>query len=983
MRERITTQAQLWLHDNTRKTWLVEPEPAIVLADWAAADPVLFSPLLPSAEIVNAGGWEDIEKAGYTLAGHEGSAGLLSVASHQTLHGGSAIARWDICTSCLPATLTSFKIQAWGFNAEGDGSLVLVNKYSEEFISQLADIDGLQSLTPAIEYTPDVGDVVGVSYVFTGAAADFLRLIPVTADGINEGHVLRTLNPTTPSFDFYATCTTIENVAVAIAAFSLAPVLVHVGDSLGYLQEDYQSTWCMTTPSPMLSPFNAACLPAYYLAEQFGWTYQNMSTGGATAAWVLANFEALVLDRHPAQLWLSIGLADWADIPAYIAAMTDILDLCAANSLPVIVTPVLQQAADFPGGDEYKLIIDDMNAQLQALVALYAVATWVDVRPVMHIDDPDYASGNLYYLNSNYTWDGWHLNAAGGAALGATVAGAVSLSVVENVYQNAWAGGLYSDTDFIDLQQDGTALTRVYSLAACAAAAGTCYLNRGTQTMYARGIADVSPVQSLMVLHFRQFFAIGASGSAVDECVFQPPDSPYPVPYERILESAPGFSQSLPDALFGVAVNSIGSLRLMDGRQAVGGTDGPMTNCIKNYIYFGQKCVCRVGGEDLPYSEYAEYWNGIMQSPVSADGICEIPIKDLQMRLEKKVPEATYTVAEYEHLEEAAIGKTKPLGYGPLKNIRPTLVNKTNLTFNLFGHSMGGITECRVRGIPLALGSYENSTATFIPEANTDGFVMTCDALGYTVDGVSPQHYGTISVALLRQALADAHIDLDSFAAIDVARPYACGVLILEPTKINELLLQLDETYLCFHATSRAGKVFARSFDFSGSPTIAASFVNGEDCWNLREPIDYSKIYRSIKYGYSKNQCVQADTITDVVAERQDWSWAFKFTDWIENRVAQLYGCEDTLIVDSLLAEEAGAVAMAELRSGLHIMPWLPISFDCPLRPFALNLGDFIEVSACRNAPEGLAYMVARLDEDPKTSVCSVTALAPAAGYIG
>lgn len=557
-----------------------------------------------------------------------------------------------------------------------------------------------------------------------------------------------------------------------------------------------------------------------------------------------------------------------------------------------------------------------------------------------------------------------------------------------SVWYTAWSGGIYSDTDFTKVTCDGEALTRVTDIGGLSVS-GTCFLDRTLKRLYVHCASDSNPSFSLMLVFFRQYFGVGTSGTGTELCEFTPEGSPYPVQFKRCILSLPGITQKLADTLFSGATNTLGILRLANGRNKDYGGNGPMDESIHNYIYYGKACECRAGGEDLPYSEYKMFFSGAVKNLPSLSRTVEMTIDDsISLALEYKLPDTFYSKDDYPHLDPNYDGKPIAWGFGYCRNARPVQIDTTIWKFKIAAHKIKALLAVRENGIDITgnirPGTIDLENATFELQYYAAGKVITVDFQGY-VDGSGecPERYGSIASVLLKKALPDSKIDSASLSAVSAARPYACCLYIDSQTKVVDLLNKLNESVLAWHGTSRDGKIFAQPWEMPSAVDVQYRYVYGQTAKNVVPGMDYGNIYKTVRIAYAQNLCVQSDTATKDTDQRQDWSHDYLYLPGHNNITAALYNCSDTLTVYTLLSNKADAEEVQAERIGLHMLPWFSVSFEAPIQPYRQSMGNVFALDECRDIPSGMYFVTTALSENKQGGIVKITGLSPAAGLIG
>jgi lysophospholipase L1-like esterase len=144
------------------------------------------------------------------------------------------------------------------------------------------------------------------------------------------------------------------------------------------------------------------------------YTYQNMGIGSQTSTMVAARFTADVVNLKPkialiqgAVNDISGGLITEA---TFLSNYTTMLDACVTAS----IVPVICKMIPWTNGTNANMqTCDTWMASLQALVATYSSAVWVDFTTELGQFRVGGDVGNLWDLKAAYAADGVHPNLAG------------------------------------------------------------------------------------------------------------------------------------------------------------------------------------------------------------------------------------------------------------------------------------------------------------------------------------------------------------------------------------------------------------------------------------------------------------------------------------------------------------------------------------------------------------------------------------------
>ena len=548
-----------------------------------------------------------------------------------------------------------------------------------------------------------------------------------------------------------------------------------------------------------------------------------------------------------------------------------------------------------------------------------------------------------------------------------------------------WLGDPYSDTGVSQVKENTTALTAAATLAACAAAPLSYWLDEATHRLYVHTTGGDSPAGYTYPAFFWQCFATHR------RCVFQPDWARYPIIYKSNLDKVPACTVTDDDMVQSGTARSLGTVVFNNGASRDYAGFGPMDYSAAHYIYRGKKFRCIIGGAELPYLEYRVYFTGEVDD-VGLPGkeTFEMRLRDVTTALERKIPTATYLDADYPYLDDNAVGKSKPILLGYCRNVRPTLIDytATDYIYSIACHPILDIVAARDKGIDVThsdpgpgLVSFDTSEAT-VNVCPHPAATLTLDVQGKPdSNGLLLDTYGAMALELMRvfATVPQADIDEASFLAVEAASPYALGIYIDTATPARECLRLLNDSVLARILKGRDGRLYAKKRTLpAATPKI---IFNCNDYTGLSVKLNFAKLYYKVRVGYEKNWCVQSETSADplAAAARQDWSQAYKYVELTSEATKTLYSCEDTWPIDTLITTAADALLFAAEALALVAHPILEVEFKSTMRPYELEIGDTIMLVSERRWPAGKLLVVTSLQDNPETKNVSVSAEAPQA----
>lgn len=303
-------------------------------------------------------------------------------------------------------------------------------------------------------------------------------------------------------------------------------------------------------------------------------------------------------------------------------------------------------------------------------------------------------------------------------------------------------------------------------------------------------------------------------------------------------------------------------------------------------------------------------------------------------------------------------GKPKPLGFGQLRNVEPILVDAAQLIYQVhdgayqaldsaldMGAALTGAGDVGdLRGVSVTAGQYKTDLAHGYIKLGTKPIgKLTSDFRGDSTGG-----YVSTSAAIWRRivqrygGLADADLDLGSFAAADVASPAVHGFSTrLEPVNIDESGDKLTGSIGSWWTYTRAGLLQLRQLTdpAAGTPvgTITAAQIRDKGLRRLAS-VAPSKGQR---LGYRRNATTLQpnEVATSVSADiRAQLGEEYRYAVADDTSVLTLYRDAVTWTAETLMDDPTAAqpeavrrqalfgvrrnVYQVDLRDGLHVY-WL------------------------------------------------------------
>lgn len=221
------------------------------------------------------------------------------------------------------------------------------------------------------------------------------------------------------------------------------------------------------------------------------------------------------------------------------------------------------------------------------------------------------------------------------------------------------------------------------------------------------------------------------------------------------------------------------------------------------WVIQDQPVLCYFGGDDLPFTEYAQTFTGICRGIKRSDSGPVLDLAGLENQIERKtVGTNKIDVATYPNCG-ANDGKSKPVAIGLCYNVEPPLVD--SVTYRYMFHEGAGPTLFAVyaNGKALGGGAYtDNLDGTFTLTAAPTGRI-TCTVFG--------AYFGSLWASMLSGVLQTwggitlSQIDSAAVTAADIALPFAVGTYVQKETPVSDVIAELSDGIPAWYGFQKNG----------------------------------------------------------------------------------------------------------------------------------------------------------------------------------
>ena len=284
-------------------------------------------------------------------------------------------------------------------------------------------------------------------------------------------------------------------------------------------------------------------------------------------------------------------------------------------------------------------------------------------------------------------------------------------------------------------------------------------------------------------------------------------------PYTLDLSLFAGTDQS---GFSNASAPGFGSLRIVNG-------DGSL-DALSSMSWRGRKVKIYTGKNDFSFSQFELIFDGVSAGIEVDDTHIVINLSDQSYLLDRLIEQNQYTGAgDYEGFDDLK-GTPKPLAYGHLFNITPTLIDSARLIYQIHDGSIQAVDSVRDRGVEI---TFEADTGDIFNTAPAAGFYNTdlsrgLIRLGSTPDGNITtdckgentgsfvETIGTIMVRILQtrmgvNAIGNDIINKPAFGTLDAES----GVYITGETVASDLLDEVINPFGGYWSFTRKGVLTA------------------------------------------------------------------------------------------------------------------------------------------------------------------------------
>ena len=306
----------------------------------------------------------------------------------------------------------------------------------------------------------------------------------------------------------------------------------------------------------------------------------------------------------------------------------------------------------------------------------------------------------------------------------------------------------------------------------------------------------------------------------------------------------------------------------------------------------------------------------------------------------------------------------KPVVYGEVHNVSPTLTDPTQLEFMVSNGPVERIVEVLDNGVPVSFVTVQQSGTPALPPgsfrllaplqgtctASVQGVAKTINVTGQTYTDIFNSSVSNTILTILKLAgkqLEYSEIDAASFTALGAQ---ACGIYISSRTNVLAVCQELAKSAGLTLAVTRTGKVKLIKLEVPTSTVGTVSITENDTLYNTFRISNKPDVVGAVKLGYAKNYTVLTGLVTGIPEEHKDlFSKEYLEVVAKDSAVISTYALEEepplegTLLVNELQAQQ---VAVSKLN--LFKTPRTVYSFTATAKHLSLELGSLVNLQSAR-----------------------------------
>ena len=444
-----------------------------------------------------------------------------------------------------------------------------------------------------------------------------------------------------------------------------------------------------------------------------------------------------------------------------------------------------------------------------------------------------------------------------------------------NVYEVSFASLYEVSSDYGSIwravntiKEDSDEYTARASIAAVDAAASSWYHDTSAGKLYVHTSGSTAPSTSQYIVCFFNIHISSGPGKDGKGKIF---NNTYYEPLFRA-NTVPTLDYEQTDILSG------GGMKTGSGRLEFNNTRKFWDKIFAIWTWENAPIAVKVGGEDLPLTEYQTVFTGRAQAGVWSDNVMSFEVTNLIDILKRNVPPNPLFGA---NVAAADRGKVVPFCFGEVSSITPlcsdnSVANAKEYTIaDAAYQTLKAIVTVYDGGTPVAGGSYTNdlTNCKFTFSAYTPTGAVTCDVQGAKISDITGESDTTLmtnGADIIRFflktvfGLLDAEINTTAFALAKVACTFELGKYLRYRRNASSYFQEIERSTFGNIYIDNDGRW---TFVVFAPYAIEDDDVSGEEMSDFKERRGIDKLFNAIKLHYDPQPLERDEGVTEVGSE--------------------------------------------------------------------------------------------------------------------
>ncbi len=370
---------------------------------------------------------------------------------------------------------------------------------------------------------------------------------------------------------------------------------------------------------------------------------------------------------------------------------------------------------------------------------------------------------------------------------------------------------------------------------------------------------------------------------------------------------------------------------------------------LAGYGFDGRYCRVYLGGEDFTKADFGRIFTGKILSANVGRKAVVLKLRDVQEEINTPIQPNLYSgMGGFEGVAGLA-GAYKPLVFGRVLNITPTLIDPFNLLYHVHDGRIAAINAVYDNGATIP-------PANYVVDLPNGTFRLLNTPVGEVTADVDGHHTGTewlFSAASIMKHIAircgvkPSEIDDAAFAALDAIAPQTVGIYVPSGQATNglDVMDAIARSVGAFYGTSRDGMFTCGRLAKPGAETPVATFDESNILRDQLDTFEPAAFVKKVIVNFARNWTVQT-TLAGIVQTDPD-AYTFKTSQSLtataqDSTVLTAHPYAEDLTFETLLVNPVDALAEANRLLALYKTPPAMFKLVSKAQPYALSINDVV-----------------------------------------